>query len=103
MKRWVNIRDGLPECETECLLAVKRMGTIVTHKKLAEWDGYEWIDVDGEAVKDVELWMEAPKAEPETIINKLILCVENDKCENRDCCYFVTLDELEALLKYIKE
>jgi len=102
MKGWVNIKDGLPDCVTECLVAVKRMDAIDTHKKLAEWDGTAWVDVDGEVVNGVVYWMKAPSPKPETVIEKLIRCVENDKCENQDCCYFAMLNELKALRDYLQ-
>lgn len=104
MSGWVNVEDRLPDEETECFLAVRSGNNYVTHKKLAEYANGEWVDIDGDVVTGVAWWMKAPVIDRrKEILERLMRCVGNDKCENRDCCYFVTLDELETLLKYCEE
>ena len=103
MATWASVRDRMPDSETECLVTQKIGALEKTYPKYAEWDGASWIDVDGCEVEHVEWWMKAPIFEKgQRIVEKLIQCVENDHCENKDCCYFARLDELEALLEYMK-
>ena len=61
MNDWISVKDRLPDTETECLLAQRDGTAIKTYPKLAEWDGFEWVDIDGEEVENVECWMKAPE------------------------------------------
>lgn len=36
------------------------------------------------------------------IIQSLIGCIENDKCEEKNCVYFTKLKDLMMLLEYLK-
>jgi hypothetical protein len=102
MKKWVSVKVGMPNSEIACILLRRDMDSISVYPKFAEWDGKEWIDIDGEAIPGVIAWTAAPtyNVEAEQTLSKLAGCVENDKCENQDCCYFVALDLLEKLLEY---
>ena len=102
---WVSVKDGMPDTEIECVVAAREHDLIYTHKIFAQWDGYRWVDAEGEEIKNVVSWVKAPvfNLKAEEAMKKLRGCLENDKCEEKDCCYFVTLDLLKALLEYIKE
>lgn len=108
MNKWVSAKETLPDIETACLVSTRVLSMAswkkyCTYPLSAAWDGKEWVDVNGDIVYDVEYWQELPKVDERIgIIEKLIGCVENEHCENKDCCYFTTFDELEALLKYMK-
>lgn len=106
MAKWVNIQDCMPEPEIPCFLAVRDIHSEMpeTYPISAAWNGSEWVDANGDVVNNVEFWQELPKiSRVEITIRKLMNCAGNDKCENNDCCYFATLDELGALLRYIRE
>lgn len=105
MKEWVSVKDGMPNSQIECVVAAREHDLIYTHKTFAQWDGERWIDANGEEVRNVAAWTKAPvfNKRAAEAMSKLLKCLENDKCEQKDCCYFVTLDSIEALLKYISE
>lgn len=105
MTNWVSVKEGMPDTEIECVVAAREHDLIYTHKTFVQWDGYRWVDACGEEVKDVVAWIKAPvfNAKAAEAMSKLLKCLENDKCEQKDCCYFVALDLIEALLKYIKD
>lgn len=105
MTKWVNIQDALPNTEIECVVAAREHSLVYVHKTFAQWDGSCWIDANGEEIENVIAWTRAPSINRKVMetLEKLRKCVENDKCEEKDCCYFVTLDLLEALLEYINE
>ena len=104
MTKWVSVKVGHPDTEIACLALRRETDTLKVYPKFVAWDGKDWIDIDGEAVPGVVAWTKAPEynIKFEQTVSKLMGCVENDKCENKDCCYFVTLDLLEALLEYIE-
>ena len=104
MQKWISVKVGLPNSEIPCVVAQRSMNTISVYPKFVENDGTEWVDIDGEAVTGVVAWQKAPQYDLrlEETLSKIAGCVNNDKCENKECCYFVTLDLFEALLEYIK-
>lgn len=101
MKEWMNVSDSLPDFDVPCVV-VNNEGV---YQKFVEFSGDCWVDIDGDIVMDVFAWMKAPVYEnrAERIIERIKQCVENDKCEQVNCCYFIALDELETLLEYIKD
>jgi len=103
VRKWVSVKVRSPDSEIECFLAKRDGRSLVTHKKLAEWDGKEWVDIDGETVEGVEWWMEAPTSAPLNALEKINGCISNDKCEKMDCCYFTAGKEIETLMEYINE
>ena len=105
MTEWIRVQEGMPDTEIECVVVAREHDLIYTHKVFAQWDGYRWVDVEGCEVKNVVAWTKAPifNQKAAEALNKLLKCLENDKCEQKDCCYFVALDLIEALLKYINE
>lgn len=106
---WINAKDKLPDNDVVCLVSSrvsdsKAFPQYVTHPLSAEWNGREWVDIDGEIVKNVVYWQEIPKVSQFIgIKEKIQACLEKDTCENTECCYFTTQREMSALLKYIKE
>ena len=104
MARWIKSQWNTPDSQIPCIVTRKCMGLTSVYPKFAEWDGEEWVDIDGEPVTGVIAWRKVPEynVRLEEALGKLEGCVKNDKCENRDCCYFVALDLIEELLKYYK-
>ena len=104
MTKWVSVQDDMPGTEIECVVAAREHDLIYTHKVFAQWDGGCWVDACGEVVENVIAWTKAPiYGKAKEAIEKLQKCLENDKCERKDCCYFATFDLIKALMKYIEE
>ena len=105
MHKWVSVKVGTPGNEIPCILLRRDMGITSVYQKFAEWDGNEWIDIDGSVVTGVKAWTKAPTYDSrlEELISKIAGCMENDKCEEKDCCYFVAPNLFEELLEYINE
>ena len=105
MTKWVSTKVGMPNSEIPCVLLCKCVDTLDVYPKFAQWDGLHWIDIDGDVVTGVIAWTKAPEynAKAMEAFSKLAGCANNDKCEEKDCCYFVTLDLIEQLLEYIDE
>lgn len=107
--KWIKVTDRLPDEDTICLVSCriadsKQFPKYTTHPLSAEWNGKEWVDIEGETVKNVEYWCELPTVNKYVgVIEKIEACVANDACEETDCCYFTKQRELSALLKYIKD
>ena len=109
MAKWVSVKDQLPGEDVACIISYrindsKAFPQYKTHPLTAEWDGANWVDIDGDIVKSVVYWQELPQVTPcEIAKEKMLECLAKDTCESTDCCYFTTQKELSALLKYIKE
>lgn len=105
VSKWVSVKVAMPNSEIECILLRRDMDAAIVYPKFAEHDGVDWVDIDGNVVDNVIAWTEAPKYNEkiEESLSKLAGCVANDKCEEKDCCYFVALDLLETLLENIME
>ncbi len=105
MTKWINVQDSMPDTEIECVVAAREHNLIYTHRLFVQWDGCRWVDAEGEEIKDVVAWTKAPifNQKVAEALNKLLKCLENDKCEEKDCCYFAAFDLIKALLKYIEE
>lgn len=103
MTKWISVKVGMPNSEIECVGLRRTMDSISVYPKFIEWDGTDWIDIDGESVDGVEAWTVAPEYDGKATeaLKKLTGCVGNDKCEEKDCCYFAALDLIETLLEYI--
>ena len=102
--KWIKSQDSIPDSQIPCIVTRRDMGMTSVYPKFAEWDGNEWVDIDGDPVTGVIAWRQAPVYDSrlENALEKLKGCINNDKCEQRDCCYFVALDLIEELLKYYK-
>ena len=105
MINWTNTQDGKPDTETECIVAVREHDLVYTHKTFVQYDGKRWVDANGDEINGVIAWTKAPEYNMKAAeaMNRLLKCLENDKCETKDCCYFAALDLIAALLKAIKE
>ena len=109
MSKWIMAKDKLPDEGKVCLVSCRINDSsgfpkYITHPMSVEWDGKEWIDIEGEVVENVIYWQEEPTVSSFAgAVEKIQACIEKDSCENKECCYFTTQRELSALLKYIKE
>ena len=104
MKRWMSVKASMPNEDIPCVVLQRCIGVTAVYQKFSEWDGTEWVDIDGAVVPGVIAWQKAPTYDNriEQTLSKLAGCVNNDKCEEKDCCYFVALDLIEELLGYIE-
>lgn len=104
MSKWVSVKVGMPVEDVTCIALQRCMDVTAVYPKFVEWDGEEWVDIDGAVIPGVIAWQKAPAYDVrrEQALSKLAGCVANDKCEESDCCYFVALDLIEELLKYIE-
>ena len=105
MINWIKTQDEMPDTETECIVAASVHDLVYTHKTFVKYDGKQWVDANGDVVDNVVAWIKAPQynVKAAEAMNRLLKCLENDKCEAKDCCYFAAIDLIEALLKAIKE
>ena len=109
MGKWNRVADGMPGENIACLVCrrvsdMKAFPQYETHPMTAEWNGKEWVDIEGDVVENVVYWQECPKVSRfEGVKDKLQACLDNDACEMTECCYFTKQKELSALLKYINE
>ena len=104
MNKWVNTKVGMPNSEIACVVLRRSMDALSVYPKFVEWDGKDWIDIDGEVIPGVIAWTKAPDYDQtaEKLLRKLAGCYEKDSCEQRDCCYFARSNELYSLLEYIE-
>lgn len=100
MAEWVSVKVAMPNNEIACVALRRNMDKVLVYPKFVEWDGDDWIDIDGEAVPGVIAWTKAPEynTKIEEVLSKLAGCVGNDKCEEKDCCYWVAADLIQTLL-----
>ena len=103
MDKWVSVRTGLPNSEIPCLVLQRVDGMITVYPKFVEFDGTDWVDIDGEKIDGVIAWCKAPAYDNgiERAVQIFTGCVEHDSCEKVDCCYFAKQKEIKALLEYI--
>lgn len=106
---WNRASETLPDANIVCLVCRRVSDSRVspkfeTHPMTAEWNGEEWIDIEGDSVDNVVFWQELPKVSSvESVKEKIQACLSHDACEITECCYFTRQKELSAMLKYIKE
>lgn len=105
MKSWVSVKTGMPNESVDCVVLQRCVDTAAVYPKFCEWDGTEWVDIDGTAVPGVIAWQTAPtyNAKLEELLSRVFGCYENDKCEEKDCCYFARCSNIAALLEYMND
>lgn len=103
MSKWMSVKTGLPNEDIDCV--VLQSGSTDVYPKFAQWDGTEWVDIDGNVIPGVIAWQKAPEynTKLEELLSRVFGCYENDKCEEKDCCYFARCSDIAALLEYIND
>ena len=103
MKEWVSVKVGMPNDEISCIVLQRCMDLTAVYPKFVQWDGKEWVDIDGAVVPGVIAWQKTPEYDGylEELLSRVFGCYENDKCEEKDCCYFARCSDIAALLEYM--
>ena len=103
MEKWISVRTGMPNEEVPCIVLQRRADAAEVYPKFCEYDGENWVDIDGEIVPGIIAWVKAPSYDTMalTAVSKLAGCFDKDTCEVPDCCYFANQLEIAALLRYL--
>ena len=60
MKQWTSVKTAYPNDGVDCVVLQQCADTIDVYPRFTQWDGTEWVDIDGEVVPGVIAWQTAP-------------------------------------------